>query len=130
MHETAEEELIHPLTRRDSDRVVEAHLKEEHAAKTLLKKMMEAGADDPGFPANLMSLRTMVVEHAEHEEAHEFPLLRANHPDELRKLAPLLKAAEAVAPTRPHPGLETATANVLAGPFLSIADRVRDAVRS
>jgi hypothetical protein len=36
--------------------------------------------------------------------------------------------AEAVAPTRPHAGVESATANLLAGPFAAMLDRTRDAI--
>jgi hypothetical protein len=40
-----------------------------------------------------------------------------------------VRAAEAVAPTRPHPGLQGATAHVLLGPPVAIMDRTRDAIR-
>jgi hypothetical protein len=40
-----------------------------------------------------------------------------------------IKAAEAIAPTHPHPGVETGTENVLAGPFAAVADRTKDVVR-
>lgn len=33
------------------------------------------------------------------------------------------KLAESTAPTRPHPGVESATANLLAGPFAAMLDR-------
>ncbi|MGX1274262.1 hypothetical protein RKD18_007456 [Streptomyces phaeoluteigriseus] len=35
-----------------------------------------------------------------------------------------------MAPTRPHPGVESATANVALGPVAALMDRTRDAVRS
>lgn len=44
-------------------------------------------------------------------------------------MVPAVRAAEAVAPTRPHPGVESATANTVAGPLLSLFDRTRDLVR-
>jgi hypothetical protein len=34
-----------------------------------------------------------------------------------------------MAPTHPHPGVETATQNLLAGPIAAVADRTRDVVR-
>jgi hypothetical protein len=40
-----------------------------------------------------------------------------------------VRAAEALAPTRPHPGTESAKANLVAGPVLAIADRARDLIR-
>jgi hypothetical protein len=39
------------------------------------------------------------------------------------------EAAEAIAPTHPHPGVETSTKNVLVGPFAAVADRTKDVVR-
>jgi hypothetical protein len=44
-------------------------------------------------------------------------------------MAAAIKAAEATAPTHPHPGVETATANLVAGPFAAVVDRARDVVR-
>jgi hypothetical protein len=45
-------------------------------------------------------------------------------------MAGVVRAAEAAAPTRPHPAAgESAVANVMAGPPLALFDRVRDAVR-
>ena len=44
-------------------------------------------------------------------------------------LVAAVRAAEATAPTRPHPGVETATANLLLGPPAAIMDRARDLIR-
>jgi hypothetical protein len=45
-------------------------------------------------------------------------------------MAGAVRAAEAAAPTRPHPAAgESAAANALAGPPLAVFDRIRDAVR-
>jgi hypothetical protein len=70
-----------------------------------------------------------VLEHAEREEREEFPELRTHGAAEMRVMAAAIKAAEATAPTHPHPGVETATANLLTGPFAAVADRARDVVR-
>jgi hypothetical protein len=40
-----------------------------------------------------------------------------------------VKAAEAVAPTRPHPGVESAKANLAVGPVVAAFDRIRDLAR-
>jgi hypothetical protein len=72
-----------------------------------------------------------VLEHATREERYEFMQLRAAHPARrLVALAGAVRAAEAVAPTRPHPGVETATANLVLGPPTALVDRVRDAIRT
>ena len=45
-----------------------------------------------------------------------------------RRAAQRRQAGRATAPTRPHPGVESAPANMLAGPFASMLDRARDAI--
>ncbi|MEU1959858.1 hypothetical protein [Nocardia sp. NPDC019304] len=39
-----------------------------------------------------------------------------------------VELAETMAPTRPHPGVESATANVLVGPFAAMMDRAKDMI--
>jgi hypothetical protein len=39
-----------------------------------------------------------------------------------------VKLAEAVAPTRPHAGVESPMANLLVGPFAAMLDRARDTI--
>ena len=134
VHETAEEELIHPLVRTlpgaGGDALVEDRLTEERQAKETLATLIDGGVDADGFDAGVLLLREAVLQHARHEERYEFTQLRQHVPAErLRRLATAFAAAEAVAPTRPHPGTESAKANVAAGPVLAVVDRVRDAIR-
>jgi len=134
IHETAEEEVIHPLARElpggGGDAEVEQRLEEERQAKEMLKTLVEGGVQAEGFDAGVLLLREAVMRHARHEERYEFPLLRQHiAAKRLRNLAAAVRAAEAVAPTRPHPGAESATANAALGLPLAVADRVRDAVR-
>jgi hemerythrin superfamily protein len=132
VHETAEEEVVHPLSRSlpDADAMVDDRLAEERQAKTLLQDLVDADIDADGFTESLLLLRDAVLTHARHEERYEFTRLRAGvAPQRLRALAVAVRAAEAIAPTRPHPGIETATANITTGPALAIADRARDLIR-
>ncbi|HEX6873133.1 MAG TPA: hemerythrin domain-containing protein [Micromonosporaceae bacterium] len=134
VHETAEEEVVHPTARRrldDGDEIIEMRLQEEEEAKQLLADLYDLGVDEPSFDARLQLLAESVIEHAALEETEEFDALREIlDSKELARMAGAVQAAEAVAPTRPHPGLgESATANVLTGPPLAIFDRVADAVR-
>lgn len=133
VHETAEEEVIHPLSRasiRGGPDVVDARLEEERKAKELLSELYDRGSTDPEFVPMLLRFRTAVLAHATYEERYEFPeLRRANPRAALMALVPVVRAAEATAPTRPHPGTETATRNLLLGPMAAVADRARDAVR-
>mgnify|MGYP001045690090 FL=1 len=133
VHETAEEEIVHPYARRvlsGGVEVVDERLEEERKAKELLQQMDEAGVDDPNFMTNLERLRLDVLAHARAEERYEFVQLRAHTTEaERRSMAAGVKAAEAMAPTHPHPGVESATKNVLVGTPMAIFDRVRDVVR-
>jgi hypothetical protein len=68
--------------------------------------------------------------HADREELEEFDKLgRELDADDLKRMASAVRAAEAIAPTRPHAGVESATANFAVGPFASMLDRARDAIQ-
>ncbi|SHF93637.1 hemerythrin domain-containing protein [Streptoalloteichus hindustanus] len=134
VHETAEEETVHPVARRKIDngeQVVEARLAEEDEAKHVLAELHDLGVDHPEFDTRLERFAQSVIDHATHEENEEFVHLRQHlDADQSRRLATAVRAAEATAPTRPHPGAgESAMANLLAGPPMAVFDRVRDAVR-
>jgi hemerythrin superfamily protein len=132
VHETAEEEVVHPVARRsldNGDEVIDARLKEENESKKMLQALEKMGPSAQGFEALYAEFRQAVLDHAEQEEREEFPELKALGPAEMRVMAAAIKAAEATAPTHPHPGVETATQNLLAGPVAAVADRTKDIVR-
>ncbi|MGB8390958.1 hemerythrin domain-containing protein [Mycobacterium sp.] len=132
VHETAEEEIVHPRAKRklsDGAAVVEKRLQEEHEAKTVLQKLEKLDVDSEEFTSQLMELRDAVLDHAEHEERDEFTKLGeelSSH--ELETMGRAAKLAEAIAPTRPHAGIESQVANLVAGPFAAMLDRARDAI--
>ena len=134
VHETAEEQIVHPRARReieDGDRIVGERLEEENSAKKMLADLEDTDMSSDEFITKIERLREAVLEHAEREEADEFPALATElSDDELKKMRGMIKKAEAMAPTRPHPGVESATANTLAGPFASMLDRARDALKN
>lgn len=132
IHETAEEEIVHPAVSRVSggEPIVDARVAEEHRAKELLSTMDDMGPDAEGFDTLLVQLRDDVLAHAAHEEQMEFPLLREVHDQErLERMARAVEAAEAIAPTRPHPGVESPIANLALGPVVAVVDKARDAIR-
>jgi hemerythrin superfamily protein len=132
VHETAEEEIVHPYARRlldGGEAVVDARLEEERRAKTILAELEHIGPGGDGFGTRFADLRTAVLDHARREEEEEFPRIRELPAEERRAMAAAVKAAQAVAPTHPHPGVETAPANLIVGPFAAVADRTRDVVR-
>ncbi|QZT64135.1 hemerythrin domain-containing protein [Mycolicibacterium austroafricanum] len=132
VHETAEEMVVHPRARREiasGDEIVDARLEEEHAAKEQLVALENLDIASEEFLTELTKFRDAVLEHAEREEAEEFTKLKRElDADELKSLAGAVRAAEAIAPTRPHPGVESATLNFAVGPFASMLDRARDAI--
>jgi len=133
-HETAEEMLVHPRVRREvdaGDAIVDARLKEEHEAKELLSQIEKLDITSQHFIDELTKLREAVLEHAEQEEIDEFPYLEQGlDVNELKRLTTAVRAAQAIAPTHPHPGVESAKLNFMVGPFASILDRARDAIRA
>ncbi|MFF9034481.1 hemerythrin domain-containing protein [Streptomyces sp. NPDC014892] len=133
VHETAEEEVVHPFAQRSlpgGEKVVEERLAEERAAKETLAALDDVDTDDPKFMPMLLKLRRDVQEHARAEERYEFTHIRRSaDAAKLASMAKAVKAAEAVAPTRPHPGVESGAANVMLGPVAALMDRTKDAVR-
>jgi hypothetical protein len=80
----------------------------------VLTALIDGGVDANGFDKALP--REAVLRHARHEERYEFPHPRQHVAgDRLVSLAAAIRAAEAVAPTRPRPGTESATANAVPG---------------
>ncbi|WP_260615570.1 hemerythrin domain-containing protein [Microbispora sp. KK1-11] len=133
VHETAEEEIVHPYARRKlvgGDAIVDNRLQEEEEAKELLSRLDDMDVTTPEFSQELERLRAAVFAHAAAEERYEFSELKASTSEgERRAMAVGVKAAEAMAPTHPHPGVESATANILMGTPVAIMDRARDLIR-
>ncbi|MEV5240324.1 hemerythrin domain-containing protein [Streptomyces cinnamoneus] len=133
VHETAEEEVVHPTARRafeSGNRVVDDRLREEREAKEVLSELDGMDVDDPDFMPTLRALRDDVLAHADAEERLEFNRLQEEtEPRMLARMAKAVRAAEAMAPTHPHPGVESATKNLVLGPLTAVVDRTRDAVR-
>jgi hypothetical protein len=132
VHETAEEEIVHPAARRslpDGQKLIDARLMEENEAKKILAELEDLDVDSTEFAMQFDLLQRAVLVHAQAEERDEFAQLASaldqGQLDRMRRAAEL---AEKMAPTRPHPGVESATANVLVGPFASMLDRARDAL--
>lgn len=134
VHESAEEQVVHPTARKkitDGAQIVDARLEEEERAKQALSDLYDLGTDHPDFDMRLQTLADDVIRHATAEETQEFVQLRVDLSEsELVRMASMVRAAESLAPTRPHPAAgESAVANMLAGPPLAVFDRVRDALR-
>jgi hemerythrin superfamily protein len=133
VHETAEEEIVHPLARKtigNGERIINARLKEEKQAKEILQELEKLDPGSIEFESLIGQLRKAVEAHAEHEEHVEFPELLARcAPETLRTMAAAVRAAEAIAPTHPHPGVESPMAHAAIGPVAAVIDRARDAIQ-
>jgi hemerythrin superfamily protein len=134
VHETAEELVVRPMTRRKvafGEGIADARLEEEKNAKELLVAIENMDTDSEKFLKALAELQSAVLAHAEHEETEEFPKLRdVFDDDDLKRAATMARVAESIAPTRPHPSANLASANMMLGPFASMLDRARDAFKS
>lgn len=132
VHETAEEEIVHPAARKaipNGNAIVEARLREEKQGKQVLADLEKLEVDSPEFEEKFKSFQKAVLAHAEAEEKEEFEKLGDKlEPSRLERMKKAVELAESVAPTRPHPGIESATGNILTGPFASMLDRSRDAL--
>ena len=129
-HETAEEMVVRPLTRKapQGEQVAEGRMAEENEAKEVLADLEKMDVDSTQFTATFTEFRQSVLTHAEHEETLEFPLLeRTTDHDALEKARSAVEMAEKMAPTHPHPSAKTTTMNYVAGPFAAMLDRARDA---
>ena len=132
VHETAEEEVVHPLAKdAGAQDVFDEVLTEENTAKKALSALDGMDVNSPGFQTQFEQLKNDVKRHAEYEEQQEHPRIRAEVPDDkLQRAAKFFDMAEKTAPTRPHPSApESRTGNLMLGPILAVSDRVRDAVR-
>lgn len=133
VHETAEEMVLRPVTRKTAgEEVARARMAEEDEATKVLKHLEKLDTGSAEFDQQLAGFKQAVVDHAEHEEHEEFPAIIAGRDAEERvKLGKALLRAEKLAPTHPHPSAAGSTAaNYVMGPFASLLDKARDAVSS
>ncbi|WP_030255036.1 hemerythrin domain-containing protein [Streptomyces violens] len=134
VHETAEEEVVHPYVRdhvEGGGQVVKDRTAEEKSAKEVLSRLEDIDVDSSEFHEKFAAVSQDIRAHAEAEEKSEFTHLRAvSDRRALEGMAKAVKAAEAVAPTHPHPGAESAVANLLVTPVASVVDRTKDAIRA
>ena len=131
VHETAEELVLRPVTEKIAlPGVADARNHEEAEANAVLKTLEGLDVASPDFDQMFASFVSSVDKHAEAEEDHEFPAVLATCSEaERHAMGTKVKAAEATAPTHPHPSVEpSSTTQKVVGPFAAIVDRARDAI--
>lgn len=130
-HETGEEMILRPLTRRapGGKEIAQSRMDEENEAKEVLANLEKMHVDSEDFTTTFAQFRISVLDHAHAEEAKEFPAIESGIglADREKALDRLWKA-EKTAPTHPHPSARTTAANYVAGPFAAMLDRARDAL--
>jgi hemerythrin superfamily protein len=133
VHETAEEMILRPVAKdtAGSDEA-EARNHEEQEANRVLLELEKMSTDSIDFDRQFVEFGAAVIAHAEREEHEEFPFVRAGRTEaQLQRMGTMLRAAEKVAPTRPHPqAAGKPLAQWTVGPFASLVDRTRDAIKS
>lgn len=133
VHETAEEEIVHPAARRgleNGDIIVALRLAEERAVKEMLAELEALDPDSEAFDRTFSAFEAAVLAHAHAEETTEFDLLADElDPTRLERMQRAAAVAESIAPTQPHPSVRSSSANLLVGPFASMVDKARDALQ-
>lgn len=133
-HEAAEEALLHNVMRNEvpgGEEPADIALEQEASAERMLAAMEDIEPSSDEFVPALQELEQAVLDHAAHEEQHEFPLL-AEHLTitRRRELAEAFQVLRAQGPTRPHPLIpQNPVARAVTGPVIGIFDRARDTVR-
>jgi len=129
IHETGEEMVLRPISAKAAGQgVADARNQEESEATHLLAELEKLDVGSPEFDEKFRTLEQDVLKHAQSEEQEEFPAVLATHdPIELQELGGKLLAAEAKAPTHPHPtAAGSPTAQKSMGPFAAMLDKARD----
>ncbi|MFG2371797.1 hemerythrin domain-containing protein [Streptomyces sp. NPDC048504] len=133
VHEAAEELVVRPAAKKTAgDEEADARNHEEAEAAKVLKQLEGMDVSSPDFERLVAEFEQAVSEHADHEEAEEFPALVAQCSLEQRRgMGQRLSRVEHLAPTHPHPGAAGKPAMLaLTGPFAAMMDKARDAMRS
>ncbi|MGW1161969.1 hemerythrin domain-containing protein [Streptomyces sp. NPDC002513] len=131
VHESAEEMILRPMAKRTAGAAeAQARNHEELEANKVLVQMEKIAVGSPEFDAGIAAFERSVIDHAEREEQEEFPAVRQGCDEhQLKGMGTLLQVAEKMAPTHPHPtAAGSTTALWLTGPFVSMIDRVKDAL--
>ena len=133
VHAAVEEQFVYPVLRWKVDGgggLAEHAIDEHQELKRLLADLEKLDPAEAQFRSQMDRVVAAVREHVSDEEGDVLPKLRTATDADLReKLGTLVENAKSVVPTHPHPLVPgTATAQLIAGPWASIVDRIRDLV--
>lgn len=131
VHETSEELVLRPVAdEKEWQAIADARNAEEKAANQVLAELEHLDPATERFVAELEVLESSVDQHAEAEEAEEFPkVLAACDAAQRQKMGRRLLSVQEMAPTHPQPMTAgSPAAQAVTGPFAAMLDRVRDAL--
>jgi hemerythrin superfamily protein len=132
VHETAEEMILRPVSAKVAGaEIADARNEEESQANKVLATLEKMDVTSADFDRQLAQFEQAVNLHAENEESQEFPRVREGiDAGQRAKMGAALTAVESFAPTHPHPSTAGSPAAQWAvGPFASIVDRTKDALK-
>jgi hemerythrin superfamily protein len=133
VHAAMEEQMLYPVVRAKvegggeiADHAIEEHQQVKRELADIEK--LEVGSGE--LNTRMTALISTVRHHVEEEEGELLPKLQSSvDQHRLDQMGDLMERAKGLLPTHPHPLVPgTATAQLLAGPWASIADHVRDFV--
>jgi len=133
VHAAVEEQFVYPTLRAkvdDGSDLADEAIDEHQEAKRLLADLEKQEAGTAEHTATMERLIDAIRHHVEEEEGEVFPALQAAvGASTLDALGTVVQEAKKLVPTHPHPLVPgTATAQLVAGPWASMVDRVRDLV--
>ena len=133
VHAAVEEQFVYPVLRAkidDGSDLADHAIQEHQEVKRLLADIEKLDAASSELPRKLDQLAEAVHEHVAEEERDVLPrLAEATGPEFRDKLGSVVEKAKLAVPTHPHPLVPgTATAQLLAGPWASLVDHLRDLV--
>ena len=133
VHAAVEEQFVYPVVRakvENGSALVDHGIEEHQEVKRLLAELEKGDPSSAGFAQTMDKVVESVKEHVSEEEGDVLPALRAATDADFRdKLGSVVERAKSVVPTHPHPLVPgTATAQLIAGPWASLVDHLRDLV--
>ncbi|MDA2803864.1 hemerythrin domain-containing protein [Nocardiopsis suaedae] len=127
-HLSTEEQLLYPRLRGAFPGGAERASIRHRELEAWMRDLERLTGSDPGFGHLLRLLADGVRRHAAEQESGLFPrFARDTTQEERLRIGERVPAAQALAPTRPHPGVPDAPPlKALVTPWIGVADRVRD----
>lgn len=133
VHSAVEEQFVYPTLRsklENGSEMADHAIDEHQEVERLLADLEKDDPSSASFSRTMDKVIASVREHVTEEESEILPALREVTDAQFRnRLGEVVERAKSLVPTHPHPMVPgTATAQLVAGPWASLIDRVRDVV--